>query len=83
MSKSLSPNEQVNMIRQVFSLLKMLTDEEALAGVILTNSSFDGFKNILRANAVAYKPSGLDFDPHMEDSFVVDGMLILRGTQIQ
>ena len=80
---SLKANEQIAMMRQVFSLLKILTDEEALAGIILTNSSFDGFKNILRSQAVVYKPSGLDFDPHMENSFVVDGMLILRGTQIQ
>jgi hypothetical protein len=80
---SLSPNEQVQMVRQIFSLMKILTDEEALAGLILTNSSFDGFKQILRSQAVEYKPSGLDFDPHMENSFVVDGMLILRGTQIQ
>jgi hypothetical protein len=76
--------EVVENIRLLMMVLKELTDEpNALAGVILTGFAYDKVKTLFGANAISYRPGELDLDPEMEHSFVVDGLLILRGTQLQ
>lgn len=81
---SLTPDEQLQMIQQVFTLLRVLTNEGALAGIVLTNSSFDEIKRRLGDAKIPYVPApGLDVDPFMNDTFVVDGLLVMRGTQLQ
>lgn len=83
MTDKLSPSEKVQLIQQIYTLLRMLTDEAALAGVILTHSSYEEVKNILGPAGIPYNPSGLELDPQMENSFISNGVLILRGTQLQ
>lgn len=81
---SLSPQEIIQMTQQVYSLLLVLTKEEALAGIVLTDTSFDHVKNLFGDAKVPYVPApGLDLDPEMRDTFVVDGLLVMRGTQLQ
>lgn len=84
MSNSLSPTEQIDLIKQVFTLLKILTIEDALAGIVLTDTSFDQIKRLAGDAAIKHVPApGLDFDPFMRDTFVVDGLLVMRGTKLQ
>lgn len=77
----LAPNEIRTLIQQTFTTLKLLTSEDALAGVILTSSGYDKLQALLREHSVPYSPSGITVDPLMHNTFVVDGMLILRGTE--
>ena len=79
----ISPSEQIQMIQQIFSLLKLLHGDASLAGIILTNQSYDHIKNLFGDAKVPFRPSEVELDPFMNDSFVVDGLLILRGTQLQ
>lgn len=79
---SLSPNEKIQMVRQIYSLLNVLTQDGALAGVVLTTSSYDQFKKELGAASIPFSSSGVALDLAMEHSFVVDGLLIMRGTQL-
>jgi len=79
----LTPREKIDLIAQVFTLLKLLQSDGALAGVILTNDSYDPIKQLFGDAKIPYRPAELDLDPQMNDTFVVDGLLILRGTQLQ
>jgi len=80
MTDRLHPSEIVEGIRLVMSTLSMMTSEGALAAVILTNQAYDEVKTIFRNNAVSYRPGEIDLDPGMDHSFVVDGLIFLRGT---
>lgn len=80
---SMSPQEIVQMTQQVYSLLKLMTDDGALAGVILTNQSYDHVKRLFGDAKIPYKVGDITLDPGMNDCFVVDNLLILRGTQLQ
>ena len=80
----LAPSEKIQMVMQIFTLLKTLTDEAALAGIILTDSSYEEFKLNLGFAAIPFGPApDVTLDPRMEHAFVVDGLLIMRGTQIE
>lgn len=78
----LSGRETVEIVRQIYSLLSLLTSEGALAGIILTDGSYTQVKRLFGEAAMPYRPSDLSLDPTMEHSFVIDGLLILRGTQL-
>ena len=81
---SLAPSEKIKAVMQIYSLLKLLTDEEALAGIVLTDTAFDEFKLNLGFASVPYYPApDVTLDPNMEHTFVVDGLLIMRGTQME
>lgn len=80
----LAPSEKIQMIMAIFTMLKTLHDEEALAGIVLTNSSYEDFKLNLGFAAIPFEPApGTSLDPQMEHAFVVSGLLIMRGTQIE
>lgn len=75
--------EVIEAIRLIMQAFKEIGGEGTLAGVILTNDSFDRVKQAFGPSAKVFAPTGAAFDPQMNDSFVVDGLLILRGTQLQ
>lgn len=81
--KPLTAGEKIDLTRAIVTALNQLTEDGALAGIILTTRSFDQFKQELGFNAHPYRPAEIDIDPNMEHSFVVDKLLILRGTQLQ
>lgn len=83
MANGLSGRETIELVRQVYNLLKLLTEQEALAGIILTDDTYIQVRREFADAAVPYRPAELDIDPAREHSFVVDGLLILRGTQLQ
>lgn len=78
----LSPKDKVEGIRMVLTILNQLTSQGALAGIILTDETFGQFKSLLRSVAKPYAPAELSLDPSMEHTFVVDGLLVLRGTML-
>jgi hypothetical protein len=79
----MTPPEQVVRLRLVMMVLQELTDENALAGVVLTDAAFDKIKELFGPSARAYNPGGFVADPMLNDVFVVDGLLFMRGTQLQ
>lgn len=79
----LSPTEKIEAIRQVYSILKLLCDTDSLAGVILTSDTYDEVKKVFGEAAIPFSSAELELDPGMEHSFVVSGLLILRGTKLQ
>lgn len=79
----LSPTEKIEAIRQVYSILKLLCDTDSLAGVILTSDTYDEVKKVFGEAAIPFSSVELELDPAMEHSFVVSGLLILRGTKLQ
>lgn len=79
----MNKREKLELLHAAFNALKLLTNEDALAGIILTDSSYDDIKRLFGDQAQPYKPAGLDWDWKMENTFVVDGLLVLRGTKIQ
>lgn len=81
MNKKLTGPEIIELLRVAHNALKMIHGADSLAGVILTNESFDQVRRTFGPDARPYNPTGvLAADPAMQDVFVVDGMLILRGT---
>jgi hypothetical protein len=83
-SSKLRPEEIRNGVQALYNLLKFLTDEKALAGIVLTSSAFDEVRDLFGPEAKPYNPSGLlAADPRMKDIFVIDELLIMRGTQLQ
>jgi hypothetical protein len=80
---SLSPREKIQLVRQVYSLLNVLTKEGGLAGIVLTSESYDQFKKELGHASIPFTSSGVALDLAMEHTFVVDGLLIMRGTQLE
>jgi len=78
----LSPTEKIEAIRQVYSILKLLCDTESLAGIILTDETYEQVKQIFGDAKFPYRPAEVDLDPAMEHSFVVNELLILRGTRL-
>lgn len=83
MNKKLSDKEKIELVSLIFSQLNLLFDEEALAGIVLTSGTFDGFRRLLGEAAIPYQPAELVIDPDMQNTFVVNGLLIMRGTQLQ
>lgn len=83
MVNKLSGRETIDLVRQVYSLLLLLTKSEALAGIVLTEDTYTLVKREFGDAAIPYRPAELDLDPSMEHSFVIDGLLIMRGTQLQ
>lgn len=77
----ISPSEKIELLRVAYNALKMLTDEGSLAGVILTESSYDNVKACFGPDAKPFSSAGIILDTSMENTFVVDGMLFLKGTQ--
>lgn len=82
MNKKLSPQDKVEAIRLVMTVLNQLVADGALAGIVLTDSSYEQFKTLLRNHSASLRVAEIDLDPNMEYSFVVDGLLIMRGTQL-
>lgn len=83
-SDDLTGAEIRQLVGVIYNTLKLLTDEKALAGIVLTNKGFDKMKEHFGPEAKPYNPSGiLEADPLMKDVFVVDGLLIMRGTMLQ
>ena len=80
---ALTPNEIAEALRVVYTTLKLLTDEEALAGIVLTESSFDGVRDLFGFEAQPHKVGTFIADPNMSSVFVVNRLLVMRGTQIQ
>jgi lactam utilization protein B len=81
MSDKLNAQEVVEAIRVVHNTLKLLTESESLAGVILTNDTYDQVRRLFGFDARPYNPTGKFVgDPQMDHVFVVGGMLIMRGT---
>ena len=83
MTSHLSGAETIRLVQEIYNLLKLLTKAEALAGIVLTSDTFELVKNEFGNAAVPYKPAQLDLDPQMNDTFVVDGLLVMKGTQLQ
>lgn len=83
MSNNLSGRETIEVVRQIYNLLLMLTKSQSLAGIILTDDTYTQVKREFGDAAIPYSPGEIDLDPGMEYSFVVDGLLVLRGTQLQ
>lgn len=82
--KKLSPSDIADLTKVLYNTLKLLTESESLAGIILTNESYDQVRRLFGFNAKPHNPTGkFVADPQMEHVFVVDGTLILRGTQMQ
>lgn len=79
----LSPRETIQIVQQIYTLLKLLTDRASLAGIVLETSSFDQIKREFGDAKIPYRPAELDLDPGMNDTFVVDGLLIMRGSKLQ
>jgi hypothetical protein len=79
----LNAPDKVERIRLIMMLLKELTEEDALAGVVLTDSSFDQVRDLFGSSAKAYDPGGFIADPMLNNVFVVDGLLFMRGTKLQ
>jgi len=82
MDKPLSPQDQVDAIRMLMTIFNQLVSDGALAGIVLTDTAYDNFKRILSQHSVPFRVAEIDLDPRMEHSFVVDGLLIMRGTQL-
>jgi hypothetical protein len=51
--------------------------------VVLTEDAYNLTRRLFGEVAIPFRPAELDLDPAMENSFVVDGMLILKGTKLQ
>ena len=79
-----NPEEITALLQVVMNALKTLGDypEIPVAGLIFTNETFDAMKRFFGAEARPFVTSGINSDPSMEHSFVVDGMLMLKGTPI-
>lgn len=83
MSSNLTGAETIQLTQQIYNLLLLLTKEKALAGIVLTPGTFEQVKNEFSDAAIPYKSAELDLDPMMENTFVVDGLLVMKGTQLQ
>lgn len=83
MHLELSGEETIQLVHQIYNLLLILTKKQALAGIVLTPDTFDLVKREFGSAAIPYRPAELDLDPLMENTFVVDGLLIMKGTQLQ
>jgi hypothetical protein len=79
----LNPKEKIECIRQIYSLFKLLHDEESLAGIVLTSGTYEQFKRELGDASIPYSIGDATLDPGMEHSFVVNGLLVMRGTQLR
>lgn len=83
-SSDLTAAEIRSAMQVVFNALKLLTDDKALAGIVLTDKSYDKVRDLFGPTAKPYNPSGmLEADPRMKDVFVVDELLVMRGTMLQ
>lgn len=69
------------LVQIVYTALKRLTDEDALAGIIISDSAYSKVRKLFSDKAQEFRPSGLSIDRNMEQAFVVDGLVILRGTK--
>lgn len=74
-------NDIAELVQIAYTALKRLTDEDALAGVIITDSAYLKVRKLFSDKAEEFRPSGLSIDRNMEQGFVVDGLVILRGTK--
>ncbi len=83
MAAELSGAETIQLVQQIYNLLLLLTKSKALAGIVLTDDTFELVKREFADAAVPYKPAELDLDPMMENTFVVAGLLVMKGTQLQ
>lgn len=84
LNKNLSAAEVIDLTRVLYNTLKMMTEAESLAGVILTNDTYETVRDAFWPTAQPHNPTGgFIADPRMNDIFVVDGLLIMRGTQLQ
>lgn len=71
--------EIVGAVRVLFSLMKELVDEEALAAIIVTESAYPKLRRFFGEQAEVFRPGGLHIDENMENGFIVNGLIILRG----
>lgn len=76
----LTPSARIEIIRQVYSLLALLQNNGGLAGVIFTDDSYFQLRKELGLHVAPFSPAEITVDPAMEHSFVVNGLLFLRGT---
>jgi hypothetical protein len=84
MNKNLTAQEVTTLLRTIMTSFRLLAESKTtpVAGIIFENSYFDAIKRMMGPDARPYIASGIDSDPQMENSFVVDGILMLRGTPI-
>ncbi len=83
MQNKLSPSEIVELTRVVYNTLKLLTNGEALAGIVITAKYYDQVRDLFGPSARPYAAAGLELDLSMSHAFVVDGLLIMCGTQLE
>lgn len=82
-NRNITPSETIAIVRDIYNKLKLLTELDALAGIVLTDESYDDVKAEFGRAAIPYSTSNIALDPLMEHTFVVDGLLIMRGTKLQ
>lgn len=80
---ALTPAEITMSMRLIHTTLRLLTDEEALAGIVLTDSSFDKVRDLFGFEAQPHKVGTFIADPQMSSVFVVNNLLVMRGTKVQ
>lgn len=73
--------ETIEAIRLLFTAFNEIGGSSTLAGVILTDSSYEKVRTTFGPSAKPYEVSGVSIDLAMEHSFIVDDLLILRGTR--
>jgi hypothetical protein len=79
-NSELSGEEVVTLVQTIFNALKLLVNKNALAGMILAYDAYDEVRDTFGHEAKPYEVDGVILDPMRHNSFVVDGMLFLRGT---
>lgn len=77
----LEPGEIVTLMQTIQTALGMLGQKNAVAGIILAHDNYDGVKALFKHEAKPYEVQGAILDPRMHNTFVVAGMLLLRGTK--
>lgn len=79
----MKPSDVVDGLKIVMNILKGICEEDAIAGIILTEDTYGQVLRLFGPSAHAFKPSNLEWDSGMEMSFVVDGVLFLKGNKPQ
>lgn len=74
--------DQAEAIRAIFNIFKFLTDEDALAAIIVTDSSYPKLRKLFGERCERFDPGGLALDTQMDNGFVIDGLIVLRGTKL-
>lgn len=84
MTKKLSPKEVTELLQIIVTTFRMLAEakDSPVAGVIFTDDTYESVKRFFGLEAKPLRLHSIESDPQMEHSFVVHGMLCLRGTPV-